>query len=169
MRQATGSLITIKSRIAMLRMLPKISSEIQVFKFGYPSYEHYLREDPWLYFEAKRGPRAKKKKKFGEHQSTLWNTIAIMYRFFGAPPPKKNRYMIALQVVERINLFSFKILNSSTHFAATWTRYLGQPHHYPHPPSENHPTLRSPGNSVQKFPSGWGSSAHRSKPVGSYS
>jgi hypothetical protein len=47
--------------------LPKISSEIQTFNFGI-SRTLYLREqglyNPWLFFEAKRGPRAKE---FGKH------------------------------------------------------------------------------------------------------
>jgi len=44
--------------------LSKISSEIQIFNFGYPSSGHciYVRKDVrdlWLFFEAERGPRAK--------------------------------------------------------------------------------------------------------------
>ena len=69
-------------------MLPKISSEIQVFKFEYPSYGHYLREDPWLFVEAKRGPREKK------NSGNI--AIAIIYRIF---------FVHALKFVERINQF----------------------------------------------------------------
>ena len=46
-------------------MLSKISCEIQIFNFGYLSsqYSVFTRkesEDPWLFFEANSGPRAKK-------------------------------------------------------------------------------------------------------------
>jgi len=48
-------------------LVSKIGSEIQIFNFVYLSSGYYLREheceDPWLFFEAKRGPRAKT---FGE-------------------------------------------------------------------------------------------------------
>ena len=38
----------------MYQCPPKISSEIQIFNFGHPPTRHYiLREDPWLFFEAK--------------------------------------------------------------------------------------------------------------------
>jgi hypothetical protein len=49
----------------MYAMLSKIGSEIQIFNFVYLSSEYSVftrkeSEDPWLFFEAKRGPRAKK-------------------------------------------------------------------------------------------------------------
>ena len=111
----------VKSSNAMLRMLPKISSEIQFFEFGYPSYGRYLREDPWLFFEAKRGPRAKKIRETLVSRSFIDFVFRSRFKICGAHK----------------SIFLFKILKFSTHFAATFTRYLGQPHHYT-PPGKNH-------------------------------
>jgi hypothetical protein len=53
----------------MYLSLSKISPEIKIFNFGYLSSGQYILpeqgcEDPWLVFEAKKGPRAKK---YGKH------------------------------------------------------------------------------------------------------
>jgi len=50
--------------IEMYFYLPKTTSEIQIFNFGYLSsrlstFAWARIEDPWLFFEARRGPRAK--------------------------------------------------------------------------------------------------------------